>query len=334
MMKRLISLLLLCCSLPALAAPASGEFVADKACPLYQSKNKKTNPGNERTTPGQHYEIREYLGSAQMPEWVRVNTSASSSPARWLSTRCGRLQGFAAKGQNGKAGSGAKTHESGSCSAPDQHDSFVLALSWQPAYCAMGGKSKRECRALTLNPLADARSEFTLHGLWPNKASCGTKYGYCGQISRKPKFFCDYPKLALSGEVRDALEEVMPSAEYGTCLQRHEYWKHGTCMTDSADEYFAVSITLLNQLNQSEFVQQFIDKNIGTKVTRKAWQQAFDASFGQGAHRKLKLQCRKGLLTEVQMQLPLNLDAPLTELLTRAEQIHKGSCPSKFKLAD
>ncbi|MCL1038878.1 ribonuclease T [Shewanella submarina] len=331
MMRRLFTALLLCCSLPVLAAPATGEFIADKACPLYQSKNKKTNPGNQMTAPGQRLEIREYLGQAQAPEWVRVNTSASSSPARWLSTSCGQLKGFTPKGQNAKA---SKSHSGGSCNAPDQHDSFVLALSWQPAYCAMGGKSKRECRALSLNPLADAHSEFTLHGLWPNKASCGTKYGYCGQVSRKPKSFCDYPRLKMSADVRDALEEVMPSAEYGTCLQRHEFWKHGTCMTDSADEYFAVSVTLINQLNQSEFVQQFIDRNIGSKVTRSAWQQAFDSSFGQGAHRKLKLQCRSGILTEVQVQLPVSLDAPLPQLLKQAANAQRGSCPSTFRIGD
>lgn len=333
-MRRLIITLMLSCSFSVLAAPATGEFVANKACPLYQSKNKKTNPGNEMTAPGQHFTVREYLGSASSPQWVRVRTNASSSPERWLAAECGQLQNFVVKGQSSASSSKSKHHLGGSCSVANQHDSFVLALSWQPAFCALGGKRNKECRALALNPLADAHSEFTLHGLWPNKASCGTKYGYCGDVRSKPKSFCDYPRLKMSGDVRDALEEVMPSAEYGTCLQRHEYWKHGACMTDSADEYFAVSVTLINQLNQSDFVQQFIDDNIGDKVTRKAWQQAFDASFGSGAHRKLKLQCRNGMLTEIQMQLPMSLDAPLPQLLKQAANAHRGSCPSTFRIGD
>ncbi|MGI2258461.1 ribonuclease T2 family protein [Shewanella sp. GXUN23E] len=327
-MKRLTLTLLLCgYLLPALSAPADGVLAATETCPLYQSKNKLTNPGNLQTTAGRQYQITEYLGRPQAPQWFRVRTTATETPLRWLSADCVDVQQFSAHKADNKK-------QTGNCNTRAQQDSFVLALSWQPAFCDLNGRDKTECRMLDANPEAIAHRQFSLHGLWPNKSSCGVKYGFCGEVKTKPRTFCDYPALSLSSDVRTQLEQVMPSARYGTCLQRHEYWKHGSCMTAQPDEYFAMSAKLINQINSSSFVTEFIARHRGEKVSREQWQQAFDSSFGQGAHRRVKLQCHKGLLTEVQMQLPLNLDAPLRELLTRAEPTHKGSCPSKFKLVD
>ncbi|BDM62884.1 ribonuclease T(2) [Shewanella sp. NFH-SH190041] len=331
MTKFLTFILLAAISLTAQvqAAPASGQFIATKPCPLYQSKNKRTNPGNEQTAAGQQYRIREMLGKPNQPQWLRIDTQANQSPLRWVAADCGTVNGLS----HNKADTGSKTSAS-SCSTKGKQDSYILALSWQSAFCELGGRHKAECQALRKHPQMPAGNSFTLHGLWPNQRSCGSQYGYCGQVKHKTGGFCDYPALDLRGDVRSQLDEVMPSAKFGTCLQRHEYWKHGTCMSDNPAQYFAQAITLTQQVNQSAFVSEFIHEHKGRKVTRDEWNRAFDASFGSGAHRKVKLQCKRGMLTEIQLQLPASLTGTLPALLQQADKAHKGSCANKFRLED
>lgn len=329
-MKYLITLFFIISSLlhPALAMPASGDFVAQKSCALYQSKNKQTNPDGLYTQQGQTYAIAEYLGSVAQPTWFRVITNATNSPKRWLAANCGKVANF-------KATPRAHNQDNnGQCRIAHRQNSYVLALSWQKGFCRFGGRHKAECKALTRNPQLTAANEFSLHGLWPNKASCNLNYGYCGKIKVKPDNFCQYPALDLSSEMRSQLEQVMPSAAHGSCLQRHEYWKHGACMTDTPDQYFKQAIALTNEANTSQFVRQFIQQNKGNKVSRHKWNQAFDNSFGKDSHLKVKLICQRAILTEIQLSLPLELNQTLTDLLSHAAPIGKGTCPEKFRLVN
>ena len=219
------------------------------------------------------------------------------------------------------------------CSIDNTFDSNVLAISWQPAFCQ--GRNQSECAGLT-SQRYDA-THFTLHGLWPNKKACGSSYGSCGVVKKKPSSFCKYPELTLTPDTRTALGIVMPSSAYGTCLQRHEWWKHGTCSGLDQEEYFSLAITLLEQINQSDFVEQFISKQTGNILTRASFKQAFEESFGIGAYDKIALQCnRNGLLKEIQIALPkdINSNSKLRNLLS-AENLPnkgKGSCKDSFEL--
>ncbi|MGL5390269.1 MAG: ribonuclease T2 family protein, partial [Shewanella sp.] len=225
------------------------------------------------------------------------------------------------------------SQDANQCQRDGQFDSNLLALSWQSSFCELYGKRKAECRALSQTPQASQWRQFALHGLWPNRAQCGSRYGYCGAVKQSPKHFCDYPALPLSSTVRQQLAEVMPSARYGSCLERHEWWKHGTCRTADPNEYFAIAIQLTEELNASAWVQDFIQPHIGKQVTKKELNQEFDKSFGQGAHKKLSLVCAKGLLSEIRLSLPRDLTAePLAELLGKAGRARNGSCPERFTL--
>ncbi|MGL5389895.1 MAG: ribonuclease T, partial [Shewanella sp.] len=85
-------------SASALAAPATGVFIADKHCELFQSKNKRTNPDDARSEIGQHYPVVEILGDSLRPEWLRVQSQTAKAPLRWISGECGQYQDTAAKG--------------------------------------------------------------------------------------------------------------------------------------------------------------------------------------------------------------------------------------------
>ncbi len=183
----------------------------------------------------------------------------------------------------------------------------LLAISWQNAFCQMH-QNKRECR--NVKPTAYAASHFTLHGLWPqprHKVNC--------RGSRK---------VFLEKELYQELLEVMPAAKSG--LHKHEWKKHGTCYGKKPEAYFQDSIALLKQVNDSA-VRELFAKNIGKTVTKQNVMLAFDKAFGKGAGRKVKMVCKKGLITELQINLrgKISPKTPLDTLLKQAKNA-KGGC--------
>ncbi|MBS0236319.1 MAG: hypothetical protein JSS50_03145 [Proteobacteria bacterium] len=227
------------------------------------------------------------------------------------------------------------------CSIANLSDSYVLAASWQPGFCK-GHADKQECKAM--DKYQYAGSNFTLHGLWPNKTSCGKTYGFCDRTvvaePAEPGHFCDLPTLNWSDSTKEYVQKYMPSVQHGTCLERHEWWKHGTCSGYSVDEYFTISVSLLDQLNSTEFAD-FIRSNIGKVVARNQLYAAFDQSFGYNARKRLTLSCqgRKGALylQEIQMQLPSPIDPNVTlaEMLqTGKEAKNTGNCGDTFTISE
>ncbi|BAJ00174.1 ribonuclease T2 family protein [Shewanella violacea] len=325
----LISLILIFSS-NAYATPATGSFLADKSCELYQSKSKKTNPDSLHTQAGTRYAIFERLGSRQQPDWVRVKTQAKYSPMRWVSAKCGDISLDSTQVQISPP-KATTSKQVNTCQLAQSQDSHLLALSWQPAFCKLKGQGKPECQG-DRSARYDS-SHFTLHGLWPNKNSCGRDYGYCGKVKHKPAHFCQYPQVSLSHDLRSRLNRVMPSAKYASCLQRHEWWKHGTCTEQDPEVYFGKAIAFTEQVNQSDFVKHFIADRIGKVVSRSELNTAFNKSFGNQAYRKLSLQCTQGSLREIQIKLPGSLSSDsIKTLLPKTTNARKGSCGQQFLL--
>ncbi len=219
----------------------------------------------------------------------------------------------------------------GACGIPAQADSYVFAVNWQPAFCE-SKPDKPECRID--DPKIYQATHFTLHGLWPTKASCGTDYGYCGPVKAQPRDFCAYPKVALSPKVRDALAVVMPSVNSGSCLERHEWHKHGSCQNGSADQYYGQAIALLQQFNDSG-ISQFMGGHIGKQVSLAEFRAALDAGLGTGASQHAKINCKNGLLTEVYLNLPAELKpgAKLKDLLAQGPTATaNNSCKKGFRI--
>ncbi|MGL4714101.1 MAG: ribonuclease T2 family protein [Shewanella sp.] len=341
------------------AAPATGEFVANKRCELFQSKNKQTNPDQWQSNIDEHYPVLEILGNSAKPDWLRVRTNAVKSPMRWISGDCGQYLSNVAGNHLSTAATTVKPaqtttasdikaknrdnlkehgspekHQGDQCQIGGEFDANVLALSWQSSFCELYGRRKAECRALSQTPESSQWQHFSLHGLWPNKQQCGTRYGYCSTVKLQPNDFCAYPEFELHPSVRKNLQDVMPSARYGTCLERHEWWKHGTCRSQDPNEYFLVATQLTQAVNASAWVQKFIHDNIGKSVRKSALNQSFDRSFGQGAHTKMSLECGKGLLSEIRINLPEVIKASdsLPNLLAKANKAKKGTCPETIMI--
>lgn len=97
---------------------------------------------------------------------------------------------------------------------PGKFDYYLLTLSWSPAYCAThhGAAARQEC---------SQHRGFIVHGLWPQDES-GSWPAFCREV----------PPVSL-GRVAKELP-TMPNA----AMIQHEWDKHGSCTTLTADAYF------------------------------------------------------------------------------------------------
>ena len=198
--------------------------------------------------------------------------------------------------------------------APDAfaEDSYLLALTWLPTFCATGSHpSLPECK-LAANgdehPLA-------LHGLWPDWDINGD-----GRRDAADDF---------------CLAAVMPGVASG--LERHEWWKHGTCSGLPANDYFESAVLLTRQVQRSTLAQ-LIQRSAGKSVERKALLAAFAQEFGTDAGRALTLDCGKtehGMaLLELRIRLKRDqlAEGLNPESLAIPAKPPKGDCPAEIAL--
>ncbi|MBL8496401.1 ribonuclease T [Nitrosomonas sp. JL21] len=317
--RHVVMIVLTVCCAPSLwAAKATGVFSAQQVCPAYVSKNNLTNPDNAQIQAGSDYTVLE-ANRPNQPDWYRVIVSSAQPRERWVSADCGQVK-LTQPDTNGNA----------QCGVAGQADSFVLALSWQPAFCETK-PDKAEC-AITDPQVYQAR-HFTLHGLWPNKRTCGIQYGFCGDVKAQKQNFCDYPQLSLTPASRAALAEVMPSVTAGSCLERHEWHKHGTCQSGSMDDYFDLAVDLIRQFNDAGMAY-FMNRRIGQDVRTADFLERAAAVLGSSVRDRIKLTCQQGMLVEVQLNLNADLSrgGDLEKLIVNAPVQGNSNCGETFRV--
>lgn len=320
-MMRLIALFLYSYMIISNASTAvNGSFDATKTCPAYLSKNNKTNPDNLVTQPFMRYKISE-INRNNHPNWLRLVFEGNAHPQRWVSADCGVAE-FAAQ-------------EDSVCNQnPGMADSYVLALSWQPGFCQTYGYEAAKPECLTLKNGMYAASHLVLHGLWPNQDTCGTNYGYCGV--QPMGNHCDYPSLSLSKEVATRLNRIMPSFASGSCLERHEWYKHGSCQILSEDAYFSLAARLTEEADLTN-LGMYLHQNVGERVTRKNLEDAVRRSFGNTSVDKVYLGCKNGILVDVLIQLPplIPQNETLVSLVKKATSLKRyQGCPPTIRISD
>jgi len=222
------------------------------------------------------------------------------------------------------------------CDDSPSFDHYVLALSWQPAFCE-SHPDKPECRELDAADFA--AYHLAVHGLWPNNGP-GEGPTYCGvdaaiQALDQPKSWCEMPQPKVSDKTRAALAPAMPGAR--SCLDRHEWVKHGTCSGLDADSYFAATLRLAHAV-QATRLGAVIAANVGRYVTPQQLFNAFEATFGAGASQALTLVCTRGggldYLSEVRIALkPDALEGTLErDDLYLSGGRPSGSCPDTIRI--
>lgn len=211
------------------------------------------------------------------------------------------------------------------------YDYLLLAASWQPGFCATHS-GKPECQSLAGTWSA---SHFTLHGLWPNNHD-GDHPFYCGvsqtQINLdKNNQWCSMANYGVSNSTLNTLKGVMPGVV--SCLDKHEWYKHGTCEGRTADNYWQGASSLVQRLGNTSFTN-FVAANVGKYVSRSQLLNAFNSAIGADASKALYLQCTKAnsisYLTEAWIAIKTDQQASFPQLNSLAlDASLNGTCPSQ-----
>jgi len=133
--------------------------------------------------------------------------------------------------------------------------------------------------------------------------------------------------LGLTEETFVELFISMPGV--ASHLQRHEWIKHGTCYSDSAEIYYKDVLKVMHKIDDTNISVLFTD-NIGKKITAEQIRNAFDEAFGEGSGEKVNVKCSKGLIVELWVNLKgdINKDDNLSRLLQNASVVNNISCES------
>jgi ribonuclease T2 len=268
--------------IPAEALADLGNFNVTTTCPATKSLRPKGNPGHVTVKSGETYTAINLNkpGGA----YVLLQIPDSKPAQRWVKLTCGNLV-------NGPVNGGENQNPTGGeSSASSKSGKFLLAASWQPAFCESGsGEGKKECVTETSDRF-DA-THFTLHGLWPQPRG-----NYYCMVSANEKRndeshnWDSLPEPTLSTQARAELDKIMPGTQSN--LQRHEWIKHGTCFGTGPEAYFLTAASLIGQINNSE-LQRLVESNVGKEVAAADLQAAFEQTFGAGSAGALSIECSK-----------------------------------------
>lgn len=169
------------------------------------------------------------------------------------------------------------------------YDYFLLAAQWEPGFCATSSGNS-ECTNLKGSYAA---SNFSLHGLWPNDYT-GTQPFYCGVSQKeinldKSSTWCQMDAYGVTATGFKKLTPYMPGV--AECLDKHEYYKHGSCSgMATPDAFWGAAEQLVQGLNSTSF-NSFIQTHLGQYVTRAQMLTAFDNAFGSNTHTAVSLKC-------------------------------------------
>lgn len=201
-------------------------------------------------------------------------------------------------------------------------DRKVFAINWQPAFCETQ-QQVIECQTQTETRF-DA-TNFTLHGLWSESQYCGVSQQIIDLDKAKPYRWLDLPAIDLSDKLWAKLQVQMPGVASG--LHLHEWYKHGTCYSQTPEEYYQESLALLEQINNSSVRELFV-KNISKTITTEDIRKEFDRAFGNDAGDKVTVNCKydtipknRKMIVELKLHLQgeIEPDTPISDLFKTSD---------------
>ncbi|MEE9314009.1 MAG: ribonuclease [Rhizobiaceae bacterium] len=205
---------------------------------------------------------------------------------------------------------------------------MVLAISWQAGFCETRPRL-RECKSQ--KSWRYDVTHFSLHGLWPQPR----RNAYCGvsesEINKdKKRRWKRLEGLSISSQLKQDLIRIMPGTR--SYLHRHEWVKHGTCYSKSAETYFADSLILMDAINGSKVQRLFAD-NIGRRLSNNEIRKAFDDAFGQGVGDRVRVACKRDgnrtIITEITLGIKgtVTADVDIGKLALASPTTNAG-CPA------
>lgn len=151
------------------------------------------------------------------------------------------------------------------CANNSRPDSFVLALSWSPQYCASSKHGAEDFQC------GKNQFGFVVHGLWPQNSNAKNK--------------CDHPRNCEQSVVDKATVQKNLCTLPGVALIQGQWQKHGSCSGLSAPAYFDKTRALSQALTKpdlsrlvnadgyttaGEIIQAFVQANQSLKLPRES----------------------------------------------------------------
>ncbi|SIT59450.1 Ribonuclease T2 [Mesorhizobium prunaredense] len=303
----------------------SGSFVADATCPATQAIKSGKNPGNIATDAGRSYEL--LAGNKDVPTHYLIRVPGADPERRWVKVDCGHVSGGSASTEPAAP---VPADQEKPAAPASRKPEYVLALSWQPAFCETK-PGKTECKVQTAAGFE--ATHFTLHGLWPQpNGNFYCQVAAADKANDNPAHWQDLPPVELELNTRSELDRVMPGT--ASALDRHEWIKHGTCYGKSQQAYFSDALNLMRAVNASS-VRDLFTQNIGRDLTSDQIRAAFDSAFGPGAGERVRVSCVKDpssgrrLIDELTLGLtgPIGPNSSLNELLLASVPTNNAGCP-------
>ena len=162
-------------------------------------------------------------------------------------------------------------------------DYYVLALSWNAAWCEREGDARK---ADQCHPRHD--HGFTLHGLWPQNEVGWPEF--CRTSERDPS----------RAQTRD-MRDIMGSPG----LAWHQWKKHGRCTGLSATDYFTLSREAYSRIARPEILRKITrPMNVPPRVIEDAF---IEANTGLSAG-QITVTCKSKQLAEIRICLDKSLD--------------------------
>jgi ribonuclease T2 len=166
---------------------------------------------------------------------------------------------------------------------PGEFDFYVLALSWSPSYCRSVGPSTDQAQC---GPAA--KSDFIVHGLWPQK-----EQGYPETCATKEPLRVPYSLAAT-------LSDLMPARLVFT-----EWRRHGTCTGLTQSDYLALVRAARAKVTVP---QSLVDPAQETQVPAHEIEDAFTAANPGLSSRGIAVSCKDDRLAEVRICLTKSLE--------------------------
>ena len=182
---------------------------------------------------------------------------------------------------------------------PAKAENFVLDLSWEPSFCATSaGQPKTECAAGLSGSYAERH--LVLHGLFQQNSPSICKPSY----SKDPPVSCDNYSHPISAADIAALQLPAYMPGVASCLDGHEWSKHGAFMNLPAKDFFAKLVDLLKQANAGK-LGKLLTQKAGAQVTAQEVSAAIAADFGPDAiQHGIRLRTNpQGQLTDIMIYL-------------------------------
>jgi ribonuclease T2 len=157
-------------------------------------------------------------------------------------------------------------------------DYYVMALSWQPNWCAHDGRGSDQC---------DVPRGWTLHGLWPQHEAGWPRD--CAAIVRDP-----------SRRETAAMEDIMGSGG----LAWYQWKKHGRCAGLDPADYFAAARRAYAAVERPEVLRRLSEPvELPAEVVEAAFLRANPRLTDAG----VRVTCKAGYVHEIRVCLTRDL---------------------------